>query len=183
MAKPKTAEPRATGRPTSYTKVMAERICERLSDGESLRSICLGDKMPSKTTVFRWLRQFDSFRDQYARAREAQADAIVDEILDIADEDCTMVKADKHGSRDDDGEGNTEVVFDSVAVQRNKLRIDARKWLAGKLRPKVYGDKAEPDANDDAAQPVPVKIEVTVKDARKDAEPEHSTGSVSGASA
>ncbi|WP_409517273.1 hypothetical protein [Diaphorobacter sp.] len=46
---------------------MAERICERLADGESLRSICLGEKMPSKTTVFRWLRQFDSFRDQYLR--------------------------------------------------------------------------------------------------------------------
>ena len=127
MAKPKTAEPRATGRPTSYTKVMAERICERLSDGESLRSICLGDKMPSKTTVFRWLRQFDSFRDQYARAREAQADAIADEILDIADD----------GSNDFMGEDEK---YNGDAVQRSRLRVDARKWFAGKLAPKKYGD-------------------------------------------
>ena len=52
-----------------------------------------------------------------------------------------MVKADKHGSQDDDGEGNTEVVFDSTAVQRNRLRVDARKWLLSKLAPKKYGDK------------------------------------------
>lgn len=52
-----------------------------------------------------------------------------------------MVKADKHGSRDDDGDGNTEVVFDSTAVQRNRLRVDARKWLLSKMAPKKYGDK------------------------------------------
>ena len=60
-----------------------------------------------------------------------------------------------------------EVVFDAVAVQRNKLRIDTRKWLAGKLRPKVYGDKAEPD-NPDDQPPTPVKVVVEVKDARAD---------------
>lgn len=168
-------------RPTKFTLVLADQICERLADGESLRSICLSDTMPGKATVFRWLRSHEKFRDQYVRAREAQADALFDEILDIADEDCTMVRADKHGSRDDDGEGNTEVVFDNVAVQRNRLRIDARKWMAGKLRPKVYGDKPDEGGEGENAQPVPVKIEVTVKDARKHAEPEHSAGSVPGA--
>mgnify|MGYP000426269079 FL=1 len=52
-----------------------------------------------------------------------------------------MVKADKHGSQDDDGMGQTEVVFDSTAVQRNRLRVDARKWLLSKMVPKKYGDK------------------------------------------
>ena len=52
-----------------------------------------------------------------------------------------MVKADKHGTQDDDGQGNTEVVFDSTAVQRNRLRVDTRKWLLSKLAPKKYGDK------------------------------------------
>lgn len=155
-----------TGRPSSYTKAAADRICERLAEGESLRSICSGEKMPNKATVFRWLRSHDSFRDQYARAREAQADAMVDEILDIADEECTKVKADKHPRADADDDGMVEVVFDAVAVQRNKLRIDARKWLAGKLRPKVYGDKIEPE--DEDAPPTPVKVVVQVKDARAD---------------
>lgn len=77
------------------------------------------------------------------RARELQAEYMAEDILSIADEECTMVKADKHGSQDDDGQGNTEVVFDSTAVQRNRLRVDARKWLLSKLAPKKYGDKLD----------------------------------------
>ncbi len=83
------------------------------------------------------------FTEQYVRAREAQADKMAEEILSIADEDCTMVRADKHGSRDEDGQGNTEVVFDATAVARNRLRVDARKWLASKMAPKKYGDKIQ----------------------------------------
>lgn len=152
---------------STYTKAVGSRICERLADGESLRTICQDAGMPNKATVFRWLARNDSFRDQYARAREAQADAIVDEILDIADEECTKVKADKHPRAPADDDGMVEVVFDAVAVQRNKLRIDARKWLAGKLKPKVYGDKPDVDDPDDLP-PTPVKVVVQVKDARAD---------------
>ena len=83
------------------------------------------------------------FTEQYARAREAQADNMAEEILSIADEECTMVRADKHGSKDDDGSGNTEVLFDATAVARNRLRVDARKWLASKMAPKKYGDKIQ----------------------------------------
>lgn len=122
------------GRPSEFTQEMADAICERIADGQSLRAICLDDGMPSKSTVFKWLGQQEAFADQYARAREAQADALFDEVLDIADEDCLIVL------RDDGGEP-VKAEFDSTAVQRNKLRVDARKWMAGKLRPKVYGDK------------------------------------------
>lgn len=102
-------------RPSEYTQEIADQICERLAEGESLRSICWDDPFPNKSTVFRWLAANKEFRDQYARARETQADAIADEILDIADEAEDAAKA--------------------------RLQVDARKWLAGKLRPKVYGDK------------------------------------------
>lgn len=102
-------------RPSEFTQEVADHICERLSDGESLRSICRDAEFPDKATVFRWLAVNKEFRDQYARARETQADAIADEILNIADEADDAAKA--------------------------RVQIDARKWLAGKLRPKVYGDK------------------------------------------
>lgn len=102
-------------RPSDFTQEMADHICERLSEGESLRSICRDAGFPDKATVFRWLIANKEFRDQYARARETQADAIADEILNIADEAEDAAKA--------------------------RVQIDARKWLAGKLRPKVYGDK------------------------------------------
>lgn len=133
----------AIGRPTDYNEQVADLICERLADGESLRSICADEAMPSKATVFRWLGKHKAFQDQYARAREEQAEALADDLVDIADEQCTMVRAVKHGTTDDDGEGNTEVIFDATAVARNRLRIDARKWVASKLKPKKYGERLD----------------------------------------
>lgn len=124
------------GRPSSYTQEMANTICEQIAEGQSLRSICQAEDMPAKSTVFKWLTQNKDFADQYARARETQADAIFDEILSIADEKSVELIY---------GEGEeqevVEVRLDSTAIQRNRLRVDARKWMAGKLRPKVYGEK------------------------------------------
>lgn len=132
-------------RPSRYTQKLADDICEQLAEGRSLRSICADKKMPNRSTVFRWLADNDKFRDQYARAREEQADVFFEEIIEIADEECTTVRADKHSTSDDDGEGNTEVVFDTTAVMRNRLRVDARKWAAAKLAPKKYGDRVALD--------------------------------------
>jgi hypothetical protein len=143
------------GRPSEFTQDKADYICQELAEGRSLRSICKEDGMPHAGTVCRWLATSTTFREQYAKAREAQADALFEEVLDIADEQCTTVRADKHGTKDDDGNGNTEVIFDSVAVQRNRLRVDARKWMAGKLRPKKYGERIELAGDENS----PLKIE------------------------
>lgn len=131
------------GRISTFNEDIAAKLCDRIAAGESLRKICTDAKMPSMATVMRWLGKPENaaFREQYACARDAQADKLVEEMLEIADEECTMVRAEKHGSRDDDGDGNTEVVFDATAVARNKLRVDARKWVASKMAPKKYGDK------------------------------------------
>lgn len=130
-----------TGRPSSFTQEVADAICERLANAESLRSICLGDDMPSQTTVFRWLadERYAGFREQYARARESQADAIFDEILDIADDGSN----DWMERRREDG--SVDEVVNHEHIQRSKLRIDARKWMAGKLAPKKYGEKLDVD--------------------------------------
>lgn len=117
--------------PMEPTQEIMDRICEQLSDGKSLRKICLADDMPGQTTVFKWLANDESFAKQYAHAREAQADAIFDECLDIADDATNDFMDDKDGK---DGEYNGD------HVQRTRIRIDTRKWMAGKLRPKKYGD-------------------------------------------
>lgn len=117
------------GRPSDYSDETAAQICARLADGKSLRSICLDENMPDKATVFRWLAAHEEFRDQYTCAREAQADTIFDEMLDIADDGTSDIEP--------DGSVNQE------HIQRAKLRIETRKWMAGKLRPKKYGDKVE----------------------------------------
>lgn len=117
------------GRPTDYSEEIADIILERIMDGESLRSICSADDMPSRTTVFRWLHKHKDFSDQYARAKEEQAEMFADELVSIADEQETFTK-----------EGG-EVAYDATAVARNRLRIDTRKWVVSKLKPKKYGDK------------------------------------------
>lgn len=132
------------GRQSEYTQEVADAICERIADGESLRAICRDEAMPSKATVFRWLVEYPDFETKYAHAREAQADALVDEIVSIADEEVTMIRADKHKPGADE-DAQVEVVFDQTAVARNKLRVAARQWTAEKLRPKKYGPKLEID--------------------------------------
>jgi hypothetical protein len=91
--------------------------------------------MPSQSRVYQWLAQNETFQEQYARAREMQADAIFDECIDIADEANNDFAL--------DAEGNVKIDHD--AINRARLRIDTRKWMAGKLRPKKYGDKLEID--------------------------------------
>jgi hypothetical protein len=113
---------------------VTDEICRRLIEGESMRSICKADGMPDKATVCRWLAADEEFRGQYAAARQMQADALADEILDISDD----------GSNDwmdrETASGGTIRVIDNEHVQRSRLRVDSRKWLASKLAPKKYGD-------------------------------------------
>jgi hypothetical protein len=125
-----------TGRPSDFTPEIADRICAQLADGKSLRSICLAEEMPDKSTVFRWLRTHDSFRDQYARAKEESADALADEMLDIADDGAN----DWMQNNDPENVGWRQ---NGEAMQRSRLRVDTRKWIASKLKPKKYGEKVE----------------------------------------
>lgn len=123
------------GRPSDYTPEIALTICERLVEGESLRSVCLHEDMPHRSTIFRWLEQHESFRDQYARAREAQADAFADEITHIAD-------TPQLGVIRKISEDGVEVTEEDMLGHR-RLQIDARKWIASKLKPKKYGEKQQ----------------------------------------
>lgn len=126
------------GRPSTYNEAIADIICERLANGESLKAMCEEDDLPSKSTVFKWLAEQQGFSDKYARAREAQADALFDDILSIADDG----RNDWMERKDAENE-NMGWRENGEALRRSQLRIDARKWMAGKLRPKKYGEKIE----------------------------------------
>jgi len=132
------------GRPSEFTQEIADKICAQLADGDSLRTVCLGEEMPDKTTVFRWLRTYEGFRTQYARAKEESADALADEMLDIADDGSN----DWMETHQRDNVGWQE---NGEAMQRSRLRVDTRKWIASKLKPKKYGDKLDLNAEVNAA--------------------------------
>jgi hypothetical protein len=110
-----------------------DRICEQIAEGRSLRAICQDEGMPVSSTVFKTLAADAEFAEQYARAREAQADALFDEVLEIAD--------------------STNQADD------RRVKIDARKWMAGKLRPKVYGDKIEQTLQGPGGVPLSIAVE------------------------
>ena len=132
------------GRPSSYKKDTAAEICARLVEGESLRSICRDPLMPDIKTVYLWMGQNEEFLQQYAKAKEDQADTLQEDILDIADTEPVQVVDDKGVARVDSGH-----------VNWMRLRIDSRKWIASKLKPKKYGDKQILSGDADN----PVKVE------------------------
>lgn len=109
------------GRPTDYTEELGDKICDQLTQGMSLVKICKAEEMPATVTVYKWLREHEEFANNYARARDNQADYYADEILEIAD--------------------NAE------DPQKARLQVDTRKWVASKLKPKKFGDKIDMTTN------------------------------------
>jgi hypothetical protein len=100
--------------------------------------------MPHRTSVMRWLADNDDFAAEYVKAHETQADHYADEMIDIADNGADDVVTDS------DGiplilDGKLLKTKTNVSVQHAKLRIDTRKWIASKLKPKKYGDKIQTD--------------------------------------
>lgn len=96
-------------------------ICQEVALGRSLVSICKEDATPAYSTVMEWRAEDDAFAEKYARAREDQADFLAEEIIDIADA--------------------------ATDANLSRLQIDARKWKAGKLKPKVYGERLNIDGD------------------------------------
>lgn len=136
------------GRPTKYSLKIALEICDRIADGESLVKICSDPAMPKKTAVYEWLLRHQEFADIYARAREDQADTLADEIHAISDELPQQIVDDKGKTR-----------YDSAYVQWQKNRVDARKWVAAKLKPKKYSDRIA-HVGDNEADSINVNVNI-----------------------
>lgn len=137
-----------------YSEIEIEKyfnfIIEEISNGNSLRKsiINLNAKFNiglSSQTFYRWIDSDTETSKQYARtyacACEERVETIVDEALDIVDDT----------SRDkktvDLGDGVEIEKTDTEAIQRSKLRFEARQWLVGKLNPKKYGNKIDVTTN------------------------------------
>lgn len=113
-----------------FSQEIFDEICVRIAEGESLRKICKDDKMPSLVAVWKWLNNSEELVKQYTRAREEQAETFVDEILDIADESKDDTSIDENG----------KLIINQEVIARSRLRVDSRKWIASKLKPKRFGD-------------------------------------------
>lgn len=156
------------GRPSAYSKQLIEDICEQIATtSKGLHKICrTNQNFPSVTTLMRWLsdtenKEFDYFRELYARAKEIQAELFVEECIDIADD-----------NREDnipiyDSEGNLlRNIENREWVNRSRVMVDTRKWLAGKLKPKKYGDKLDITSKGEKLE-APTPVVMTKEDIKR----------------
>jgi len=142
------------GRPTDYSPELIDKICDRLTQGESLKTICKDADMPNTSSIFLWLAKYSEFSDKYARAKSAQMDTMAEEIVEISDDRSNDISVDDKGNEKVDWE----------CVQRSKLKVDTRKWLMSKLAPKKYGElKTLQHQGPDGG---PIKSEVTERGAQ-----------------
>jgi hypothetical protein len=112
---------------------MAERICERIAEGEPLTRICKDRQVPAYRTVLGWRVANKEFQQMYARARQDAADTLADQIRELA-------------GRVEKGE---------LEPNAGRVSIDALKWIASKLKPREYGDRAQLD--------VAARVDVTTR--------------------
>src|ERR1700736_3878930 len=102
---------------TNYTRYLADIICDRTTEGESLRAICRDVGTPSEGTVRGWaVRDVDGFGERYRAARLLLMDFWADQIVDIAD-DGTLDPRDR------------------------QIRTGVRQWIMSKVSPRQYGEK------------------------------------------
>lgn len=139
--------------PLKLTDAKFKRICKALSlSSKGVKFLCKKHNI-SAVSFYNSLHNNPDRLTIYTRAREMQADFLADQIIAIADKghrDVMRIKELKNadGSKTYVAEENAEF------TNRSKLRIEARKWIASKLKPKKYGDNSQ--------------VEVTVKKLGKD---------------
>lgn len=138
------------GRPSEYKEETFNYILEQIELGKSVKAICEEEGMPSRVTFYRWVDSKPELLNKYVRAKEAMADSMFEELLDIAD---------ATGNDMIELSDGREVVNHEV-VQRDRLRVDTRKWVLSKLNPKKYGDSSKVDLTSGGE-----KITIRVSDA------------------
>lgn len=139
-----------------YSEEIAEAILDGLIEGRTLTQICSGPSMPTRRTVINWTQNDPAFAKRYDQARELMADTLVDQILDIAD------------GRDDEDEATRSKrfldEFDTTDLQKGtgrpifiaerQMRIEARKYIAGKMKPRKYGAATQVEVVGDPTRPI-----------------------------
>ncbi len=112
-------------------KEMFDKVCKEVSGGKALRTVLSREGFMNPQLFNQILSSSTEFSTQYVRACQDRADAIFEDTIKISDN--------RKGDTYIDNDGNEQI--DHAVINRDRLRVDTRKWAAGKLRPKKYGDK------------------------------------------
>jgi len=137
---------------SSEIETMFKKVLKAVENGAPLGRTLNEKGMPSRTSFYTWLEEIKGYSERYARACELRADAIFEEIFDIADET----------SRDTITNDKGMEIPNSEWINRSRLRVDARKWALGKMNPKKYGDKLDVTSGNKALS-VPAIVGMVIK--------------------
>ncbi len=129
------------GRPEVWTPEKRQEAIDKIlgriaTSRDSIATICKDEDLPNAATFFGWLSQDEELDKQYTRVKANQAEFLGEEMLDISDDSTN----DYMERKNEDGD-TVGVQLNAEHVQRSRLRIETRKWLMGKLRPKKYGER------------------------------------------
>ena len=149
------------GSQSLYSEELAEEICDRLAQGESLYAICKDPEMPREKTVRMWAETRPAFASKYARAREFGYDSIAEQVMALSDQDFA----------------GPDGFIDNGAVQAARLQTDSRRWFLSKLMPKRYGDKVTQEITGEDGGALITRIELVPVAARPRPQIEHDDGS------
>lgn len=162
-SKPQRVEPMParkapSGTLSEYSEEIADKICERILYGDTLRRVCEDELFPDRRTVFKWSLKHPSFKRKLDEAQAFAVSMLVDEMHEIADDGRNdfMEQLKKDGS--------ISYVFNPENVARSKLRITWRQWMAQNRIPEIYGAKVQQQITGANGGP----LEATVTHRRQD---------------
>jgi hypothetical protein len=121
------------GRPPTYSKEIWKGIFDRVGAGASLTTAIKGIGI-SYSQAQRVLDANPELEEAYEKAKKIRAARLAEEIIELADAEIPS---------------HLQGVEISAWVNQKRLQVDARKWVAAKLYPKVYGDKIDVSVRDD----------------------------------
>jgi hypothetical protein len=134
------AQKRAKRKPTGgqrngiKTIPLMKKICARIGDGESLSKICEDADMPSRHTVWEWIREDEAYKALYNAALADRGEVLADGIIELSDE---------------------ARLAPPELTNAYRLAVDSRKWAAARLLPRKYGDRVT--LSGDSENPVQVQ--------------------------
>ncbi len=123
-------------------------ICEDVSKGMLAQEACEKHGI-APSTLWRWCDADETMRTAYAHARVLQCHVMAEDCVRIADgldaeaQARLEVMADVAAKGDDEDAERLLASLQAAAIQRDRLRLDARKWLTSKIAPRIYGEKLD----------------------------------------
>lgn len=145
---------------------VADIVCNAIATSSKSIATILGAghdgrTLPDYATFARWLGEADCdwLRDQYARAKEAQADFMAEEMAELHEKAWVPIIL-ENGEPLKDKDGKLVRTVNKASAAAVRLEADNKKWLMAKLKPKKYGEKVETTHTGPNGGPIQARIAI-----------------------